>query len=47
MDEYREVVRRGAKKNYEKNREEKIKKSLHRYYVQKEFTAFLHILLED
>jgi len=46
MDEYREVVRRGVKKNYDKNREKKIKKSLHRYYVQKEFKAFLNILLE-
>jgi hypothetical protein len=46
IDEYREIVRRGVKKNYDNNREAKIQKSLNRYYVQKEFKAFLNILLE-
>ncbi len=46
MDAYREVVRKGAKKNYDKNKAAKIAKSLRRYYAQKEFKAFLNILLE-
>jgi hypothetical protein len=47
MDVYRSVVRRAAKKNYDNNRAAKIRVSLHRYYVKKEFKAFLNILIDQ
>lgn len=46
-DVYNECMRRGAKKYYEKHKNDKNKKNLARYYFKKESEIFRNILLEN
>ena len=44
-DMYNSYMKEQMKKQYEKNREEKIKKVSERYFVKQEFRKFLNILI--
>lgn len=45
IDQYREYIKKGAKKYYESNKVEQQLKSLKKYYLKKEMNIFRHILL--
>lgn len=45
IDQYREYIKKAAKKYYESNKVEQQLKSLKKYYLKKEMIIFRHILL--